>query len=311
MNMTPAYLYELLPAIYRIRDAEQGEPLKALLFVMARQLQVVEDDIDQLYENAFIETCEEWLVPYIGDLLGVRPLQPAGADVFTLRAYVANTLAYRRRKGTVAVLEELELMDSFVDGGGDDEVAVAGLPGEEHRPVVHIERSTLFGATDVKELYASEVIFAGQVEVERCQTGCLRFSYVRLPDNPGKTPNTPRRYRCQPCLGIATKKEELEQQGKTPDLIRLGREISRWLAPGFVSMQYGDPAYGQLSIGTPNQIRSGAEDGSEMGAFCHLNQPQREANLRDALAEYLRPGMEAGILYLPYENSIHDPGSSQ
>jgi hypothetical protein len=107
MTMTPDQLYELLPAIYRIRDAEQGKPLKALLSVMASQINVVEEDIDQLYENWFIETCEEWLVPYIGDLLGVRPLQGAGGDVFSQRAYVANTLSYRRRKGTLAVLEEL------------------------------------------------------------------------------------------------------------------------------------------------------------------------------------------------------------
>ena len=107
MTMTPDQLYELLPAIYRIRDAERGEPLKALLSVMASQINVVEEDIDQLYENWFIETCEEWLVPYIGDLLGVRPLQGTGDDVFSQRAYVANTISYRRRKGTIAVLEEL------------------------------------------------------------------------------------------------------------------------------------------------------------------------------------------------------------
>jgi hypothetical protein len=56
-----------------------------------------------------------------------------------------------------------------------------------------------------------------------------------------------------------------------------------------------------LSLGTPVQIRTGAEDGSEMGVFCHLKQPQREANLRDALNEYLRSGLEAGILYVPYK----------
>ncbi|NTW07456.1 MAG: hypothetical protein HGA29_06395, partial [Syntrophaceae bacterium] len=107
MTIKPDQLYELLPAIYRIRDAERGEPLKALLSVMASQINIVEEDIDQLYENWFIETCEEWLVPYIGDLLGVRPLQGTGDEVFSQRAYVANTLSYRRRKGTLAVLEEL------------------------------------------------------------------------------------------------------------------------------------------------------------------------------------------------------------
>jgi hypothetical protein len=100
-------LYELLPAVYRIRDAGQGYVLKALLAVMERELDVVDDDIARLYRNWFIETCDEWVVPYIGDLLDVRGIQTYGGDSFSLRAYVANTLAYRRRKGTAAVLEQL------------------------------------------------------------------------------------------------------------------------------------------------------------------------------------------------------------
>jgi hypothetical protein len=32
-----------------------------------------------------------------------------------------------------------------------------------------------------------------------------------------------------------------------------------------------------------------------MGVFCMLQQPQREGNLRTALDEYLRFGLEAGI----------------
>ena len=73
-------------------------------------MQLVEDDISRLYDNWFIETCDEWVVPYIADLLGVRAL-PGGSStvesVTSQRSYVANTLAYRRRKGTAAVLEQL------------------------------------------------------------------------------------------------------------------------------------------------------------------------------------------------------------
>ena len=71
-------LYDLLPAVYRQRDAEQGHPLRALLRVIAEQVNVVEDDIAQLYENWFIETCQDWAVPYLGDLIGYRPVQQAG-----------------------------------------------------------------------------------------------------------------------------------------------------------------------------------------------------------------------------------------
>ena len=104
---TAQHQYELLPAIFRIRDAEQGEPLKQVVRVLAREIGLVEDDIAQLYANWFIETCEEWIVPYIGDLLGVRGLHPISTTEFTQRAFVANTLGYRRRKGTATVLEQL------------------------------------------------------------------------------------------------------------------------------------------------------------------------------------------------------------
>ena len=108
MKLDADTLLALLPAFYRERDAEVGDPLRALLGVIARQGALVEADIERLYDNAFIETCEDWVVPYIGDLLGVRALYPVGGTAaFGPRALVANTLRLRRRKGTALVLEEL------------------------------------------------------------------------------------------------------------------------------------------------------------------------------------------------------------
>jgi hypothetical protein len=100
-------IYNLLPAIYRIRDEEGAGALRALVTVFAKQAGVVESDIAQLYENWFIETCEDWVVPYLGDLLGVRGLHSVSDATFSLRARVADTIGYRRRKGTAAMLEQL------------------------------------------------------------------------------------------------------------------------------------------------------------------------------------------------------------
>jgi hypothetical protein len=100
-------LYSLLPAVYRVRDLAQGEPLRALLALIDQQYGAIERNITGLYENWFIETCAEWVVPYIGDLLQVRPLYPASPGTYSQRAYVANTLNYRRSKGTAAMLEQL------------------------------------------------------------------------------------------------------------------------------------------------------------------------------------------------------------
>ncbi|WP_267876476.1 MULTISPECIES: hypothetical protein [Moorena] len=40
MNQSTERLYNLLPAIYRQRDFAQGEPLRALLAVMEKELQI-------------------------------------------------------------------------------------------------------------------------------------------------------------------------------------------------------------------------------------------------------------------------------
>lgn len=133
-QMSRDRLYQLLPAIYQLRDAVEGEPLKALLAVIEQEVEAIEEDISDLYDNWFIETCSEWVIPYIGDLLDVRALYASSfptnqsqtqlspferelLDSRSLdprpygqqerRAYIANTLAYRRRKGTTPVLEQL------------------------------------------------------------------------------------------------------------------------------------------------------------------------------------------------------------
>ncbi len=113
-------LYGLLPVVLRQRDAEQGNPLRGLLRVIEEQADEVEKDIDQLYENWFIETCQDWVVPYIGDLVGYQPVHEAGdpGDATTPqglqrnkilfpRREVANTIRYRRRKGTLSLLEQI------------------------------------------------------------------------------------------------------------------------------------------------------------------------------------------------------------
>ena len=120
MKPRPDRLYHLLPVIYRMRDADAGFPLRDLLRVLATQVDVLEHDIARLYDNWFIETCDDWVVPYIGDLLGYALLPEAGTldeagarcsaglgRVLAPRSDVANTIDARRRKGTLSLLEDL------------------------------------------------------------------------------------------------------------------------------------------------------------------------------------------------------------
>ncbi|MEV7731566.1 hypothetical protein AB0O75_05510 [Streptomyces sp. NPDC088921] len=122
-------LYAGLPSVIRVRDAEVGEPLRALLNIVGEQADALTADIARGYENLFIETCADWVVPYLAALVGAVPLYDvsqsqddatalaefedlrgprllarAGAGA---RADIARTLATRRRKGTVSALADV------------------------------------------------------------------------------------------------------------------------------------------------------------------------------------------------------------
>jgi hypothetical protein len=100
-------LLQLLPSLYRLRDAERAQVLERLLDVLAHPAQVLQEDLAQLYDDQFIETCADWAVPYIGDLIGYRQLNGVTAAISSPRAEVTNTIHLRRGKGTVTVLEGL------------------------------------------------------------------------------------------------------------------------------------------------------------------------------------------------------------
>jgi hypothetical protein len=104
---TTEEVYRLLPSVYRVRDAEQGGVLRELVDLLTDQINVLAESLEQAYDDQFIETCAAWVAPYIGDLIGYRTLHGVVPEVASPRAEVANTIRFRRRKGTVSVLEEL------------------------------------------------------------------------------------------------------------------------------------------------------------------------------------------------------------
>jgi hypothetical protein len=113
-------LYALLPAHVRTADATNREALKALIRVLAAGSAQIDAEIDTLYDSMFVETAPEAALADLAALIAAEPLRPlpAGSGM-TLRAYVAHTLHYRRRKGTARVLEALA-----ADVGGYGAVAV-------------------------------------------------------------------------------------------------------------------------------------------------------------------------------------------
>lgn len=184
------------------------------------------------------------------------------------------------------------VLDSIVDGAGA--ASISG-PAGVHGASMTAERSTFFGEVLVKSMHASEVIFNALADASRTQDGCVRFSYVP----PGS--RVPRRYRCQPDLEI---EQEIADALKENPLLTAAEKneitssVQGSLGPSFKAVSYGSPFYAQLHLGCPVQIRTGAEDGSEMGVFSQLKQPQRESNLKIRLQEYLPFGLQAGIIYV-------------
>ena len=103
--MSGVPLVERLPAVYRLRDAELNGELEALIELIDEQVELLRADLDGLWDDLFIETCADWVVPYIGDLVSNTPLH----EIPNLgrRTDVAKTIHWRRRKGTLTMLGAL------------------------------------------------------------------------------------------------------------------------------------------------------------------------------------------------------------
>jgi len=149
MTLDLTQIYNLLPAVYRIRDAQlalqsgsgldpsdfaalqqlltapqpltplqqqtltalqskqQRGPLQSLIEILAEQIEVLQDSLVQSYDDLFIETCADWVVPYIAEIVGLKGLTDVPSAGYTMRAAVADTIQNRRAKGTVPALEAI------------------------------------------------------------------------------------------------------------------------------------------------------------------------------------------------------------
>jgi hypothetical protein len=132
-------------------------------------------------------------------------------------------------------------------------------------PTLTTNRCTLLGAVHVGTADVSDSIITGTVLTDRRQTGCIRYSYV------GDGSQTPRQFRC----------------------VSGGPGVPQ---PEFVSLRFGHPGLAQQTPGCPREIAEGAEDGSEMGAFSSVRQPQRLAAVASVLSEFVRVAAVSGIV---------------
>ncbi len=154
--------------------------------------------------------------------------------------------------GNKGVIESCEVSDSIIQSI-NDEVTLFLSSGE-----TAMNRVTVFGTMSVHRLRASEILVTGNIDVEDTQQGCFRFSAAP------KTSRIPRPYHS---VGITEWKHY------------------------FTSCRFGDPGYAQLSEAAPEDILRGAENGSEIGAFCSLINPIKLDGLRTKIEEYMPFGL--------------------
>jgi len=139
----------------------------------------------------------------------------------------------------------------------------------EARLLAHLERTTIWGTANIHQLYGSECLLVDVFTVSDQQAGCLRYSRYQVGSR------LPRRFQCVPADN---------------DL------AANPVTPAFNSRRFGRPDYAQLHQACPEAILTGAENGSEMGAFQGALAALREKNLGVKLDEYLPVGLTPALI---------------
>lgn len=92
-------IWRLIPGFYR---AEDDGSLRGIVEVLAEAAADQRRSVDRLWADASIVDCDDWVIPYIAEMLGTRLISEQ--NTAGRRADVANTIKYRRIAGTVHLL---------------------------------------------------------------------------------------------------------------------------------------------------------------------------------------------------------------
>ncbi|MGH6904998.1 MAG: hypothetical protein ACREIR_19915, partial [Geminicoccaceae bacterium] len=158
-------LWEWIPEVYRDADGRDDNPgqgtLRALIELIAAQAAVIRRDVDRLWDDQQITLADDWAVPYIGDLLGTRPVSEQNRR--GQRLAVARTIYYRRRKGTLPVLEALIRDIGGLDGAVVEAFRRLGRTRHRLDPEVPglegpITRTPQGGPADLRSARISDIV---------------------------------------------------------------------------------------------------------------------------------------------------------
>lgn len=243
--------YLQLAASWRLRAHAAGDAVLVLDGLWLGSRSAVALRLERDYEAVTLRFCT---------------LDPGGADAagdllgpveLVIEGHVETLLiencilASVRVEGT-GLVERLQIRDSIVTGvTGGSALA---LPRTE----VRLDRVSVGDDVEVHRLHASEVLFTGHTVVHDSQWGCVRFSgYLQ-------GSQLPRPYESHELPGFAST---------------------------FVSRRFGDPHFYQLSAAAPSPLSTGAENGSEIGAFSALSNPIKAQGLAAKVDEYAPFGL--------------------
>lgn len=236
--------------------------------------------------------------------------EPLFPELPSLVVEIANVTVEIERSivGAIRTVEgaSVTIKDSIVDATSNTNIAFSSLAGDSHGGVLTLCESTVIGKVGARSfpLISNCIVDAALVETDpwtapvwalQRQTGCVRFSYIP-PDS-----RVPRQHRCQPQFAAAKAIEAAEARNPAltdAERANITRGVRARVVAAFTSTRYNDPAYGQLLLSAPVELRRGADSGGEMGVYHHLYYPQRHDALLFRLNEFLPIGLDAGLIYV-------------
>jgi hypothetical protein len=133
----------------------------------------------------------------------------------------------------------------------------AGMTAIAAVNAVSMEYTTIVGSTAAGVLTVSNSILLGPFTAADVANSGLRYS--RHDNNPPPV----RRFRCTTAFPI------------------------------FASLRFGHPGYVHVTPNSAAEIRTGAEDGGEMGAFYRAGMSWRQQNVESKIARYIPAGLRA------------------
>jgi len=156
-------LYRLLPEVYRTRDrqADTGDGatgdqhLARYLDAHGHLLDLLHATMEQQLKDTLPGSSQQWLLPYFARLLATNIVSP---DLEGKQAEVANTVAWRQRKGTLKCAEEIAEVVGQMEveiQEGWQRVAMTPRVGMPLIPAAAIDNTL---ALDMQKALPSEII---------------------------------------------------------------------------------------------------------------------------------------------------------